>query len=160
MQALESPPEGRRGPYHVSADPAAIALDAVHAYLTRSYWSPGIPRDVVRRAIAGSVCCGLFHARDGQVGFARAVTDRATFGYLADVYVLEAHRGLGLGAWLVETLLARPELQGLRRMMLATRDAHPLYARFGFTPLAAPDRIMERVRRDPYGAAAAAEGAP
>lgn len=120
----------------------AVDLDAVHAYLTESYWSPGIPKEVVARAAAGSLCFSLF-CGEAQVGFARVVTDRATFAYLADVYVLEAHRGKGLSKWMMETLLGHPELQGLRRWVLMTKDAHGLYAQFGFQPLAIPERAME-----------------
>src|ERR1700744_586138 len=135
----------------ISTDPSRLQLGAIHAYLTRSYWSPGIPEDVVARAIANSLCFGLYLG-DAQVGFARVVTDKASFAYLADVYVLEEHRGQGLSKRLVETIQAHPDLQGLRRFMLATRDAHGLYAQFGFGPLGGPDRMMEIRRTDPYGA--------
>ena len=128
--------------YDISTDPSRLQLDAIHAYLTRSYWSPGVPRDVVARAIANSMCFGIYLG-EAQVGFARVVTDKASFAYLADVYVLEAHRGQGLSKRLVETIQAHPDLQGLRRFLLATMDAHGLYARFGFRPLAAPERMME-----------------
>ena len=127
----------------------AVDVDAVHAYLTQSYWSPGIPREVVARAVKGSLCFSLFQG-EAQVGFARLVTDRATFAYLADVYVLEAHRGKGLSKWLMETLLGHPELQGLRRWVLMTKDAHGLYAQYGFTPLSKPERAMEIVDPDVY----------
>ena len=152
--------EARRGAYLVSTDPARLDLAAVHRYLARSYWSPGIPEDVVRRAAEHSLCCGLYHDAAGQVGYARAVTDRATFGYLADVYVLEAHRGHGLGAWLVGTLLSHPDLQGLRRLSLLTRDAHGLYERFGFRNAPVPSRFMERVvaAAELWRAPAAADG--
>ena len=138
--------------YEISTDHARLDIPAIHAFLSQTYWSPGIPRAVVERAIAHSLCFGVFH--DGaQVGFARAVTDRATFAYLADVYLLEAHRGRGVARRLVAAIVAHPELQGLRRMMLATRDAHGLYAKFGFRPLASPDRMMELHKPDVYGAA-------
>jgi GNAT superfamily N-acetyltransferase len=138
--------------YELVSDPARFDIDAIHAFLTRSYWSPGIPRGVVQRAVAHSICIGVLH--DGQqVAFARMVSDRATFAYLGDVYVLEAHRGRGLARRMMEALLAHPDLQGLRRMLLVTRDAHALYARFGFTPLAAPERFMERHRADAYARA-------
>lgn len=135
--------------YDISTDPARFDINAIHAYLTQSYWSPGIPRETVARAIANSLCFGLYH-QGSQVGFARMVTDRATFAYLADVYVLEAHRGKGLAKWLMAEIMAHPDLQGLRRMMLATRDAHALYAQYGFTPLKAPDRMMEKHVPDVY----------
>ncbi len=128
--------------YDISTDPARLQLPAIHAYLTRSYWSPGIPQDVVARAIANSLCFGVYLGEE-QVGFARVVTDKASFAYLADVYVLEAHRGQGLSKRLVETIQAHPDLQGLRRFLLATRDAHGLYAQFGFMPLARPQTMME-----------------
>lgn len=140
--------------YEISSDPGRLQPDAIHAYLVRSYWSPGIPRATVERAIANSLCFGIYADRgDTQVGFARVVTDKATFAYLADVYVLEAHRGQGLSKQLVALILAHPELQGLRRFILATADAHGLYAQFGFKPLAAPDRMMEIRHPNPYGAA-------
>jgi len=142
--------------YEISTDPSRLQLDAIHAYLTRSYWSPGIPQDVVARAIENSMCFGLYlgdtqapHGEtqaphgDTQVGFARVVTDKASFAYLADVYVLEEHRGQGLSKRLVEAVLAHPELQGMRRFLLATRDAHGLYAQFGFKAPAKPENFME-----------------
>ena len=128
--------------YDISTDPSRLQLDAIHAYLTRSYWSPGIPRDVVARGIANSMCFGLYQG-ESQVGFARVVTDKASFAYLADVYVLEEHRGQGLSKRLVGEVLAHPELQGLRRFLLATADAHGLYAQFGFQALALPQNMME-----------------
>ncbi len=138
-----------RGGFLVSTDPARLDVDAIHAFLTSSYWSPGIPRAVVERAIAGSICFGLF-AGDRQIGFARVITDRATFVYLADVYVLDEHRGRGLGTWLVETVITHPELKGLRRFVLVTRDAHGLYEKFGFTPISKPENYMELHRPDAY----------
>jgi N-acetylglutamate synthase-like GNAT family acetyltransferase len=140
-----------RGEYSISTDVEAMDLDAVHAYLARSYWARGIPRDLVARAMRGSLCFALFHDRV-QVGFARVVTDRATFAYLADVYVLEEHRGRGLGQWLMEVVVAHPDLQGLRRFALATRDAHGLYAKLGFTPLQHPEFFMEINRPGLYEA--------
>ena len=130
--------------YEITTDPRRIDVAAVHAELTLSYWSPGIPLEVVERAIAGSLPFSLLAADGAQAGFARVVTDRATYAYLADVYVAEAHRGRGLGVWLVECLLEHPDLQGLRRFALATRDAHGLYARFGFAAPARPDIHMFR----------------
>lgn len=135
--------------YEITTDPARFDVAAIHDFLANSYWSPGLPREVLDRAIAHSLCFGLL-CEGRQVGFARMVTDRATFAYLADVYVLEAHRGKGLAQRMVETILAHPDLQGLRRMMLATRDAHGLYERFGFRPLAAPQRFMELHRPEVY----------
>ena len=130
-------------------DPSRFDVDAIHAFLTTSYWSPGVPRDVVQRAIEGSLCIGVLDA-GRQVGFARLVTDRATFAYLADVFVIPEYRGRGISPRMLEQLFAHPDVQGLRRMMLATRDAHTLYEKFGFTPLAAPSRFMERHDPDVY----------
>ena len=120
--------------FEISTDPARLDLDYLHAFLSESYWSPGIPRETVARAVANSLCFGLYAPDGAPAGFARVVSDHATFAYLADVFVDAAHRGRGLGVWLVETVLAHPELQGLRRWALATADAHALYARFGFAP--------------------------
>jgi GNAT superfamily N-acetyltransferase len=150
LQVVEAAPEQVRGDYAVSTDPDRLDLVAIHRYLATSYWSPGLPREVLARAVAGSLCFGLYH-RAEQVGFARVVTDRATFAYLCDVYVLNAHRGRGLGRWLMEVVAAHPDLQGLRRFVLVTRDAHGLYARFGFRPLARPEGYMELHRPDVYG---------
>jgi GNAT superfamily N-acetyltransferase len=147
-----------RGDYTVSPDPARLDLAAIHRYLASSYWSPGLPLDILRRAVEGSLCFGLYH-RDDQVGFARVITDRATFAYLCDVYVLEPHRGRGLGRWLMETVVAHPDLQGLRRFVLVTRDAHRLYERFGFMPLAKPEGYMEIHRPDVYRQGAEKESA-
>jgi GNAT superfamily N-acetyltransferase len=130
-----------RGPYHISDQSEDLDLDTVHGFLVTSYWARGIPRATVERAIRNSLSIGLFHGTR-QVGFARAVTDRATFAYLADVFVAESERGRGLGDWLVETVIGHPELQGLRRWLLATRDAHALYRRFGFTAVADPSILM------------------
>lgn len=135
--------------YQISSDSQRLDVAAIHAYLTRSYWSPGIPMATVERAIANSLCFGLFHGPT-QIGFARVVTDRATFAYLADVYVLEPHRGKGLSKWLMETVVSHPDMQGLRRFMLGTRDAHGLYRQFGFGELANPARMMEILKSDVY----------
>ena len=137
--------------YSVSLDKNRLQLDVIHAFLTTSYWSPGIPRATVERAIANSLCSGAFAADSGaQVAFARLITDHATFGYLADVFVLEGHRGRGLAEHLVRLILAEPDLQGLRRFLLATRDAHRLYAKRGFSPVAKPQVWMEIAPRDVY----------
>lgn len=143
--------------YEISSDPARIDVEAVHAFLSSSYWARDIPLAVVRKALENSLCVAAF-AASGQVGFARVVTDRATFAYLADVYVLEGHRGRGLSRSLVAVLLDHPELRGLRRLMLVTRDAHGLYERFGFTALAHPDRVMELHRPGLYSTAVALQG--
>ncbi|MFL6057368.1 MAG: GNAT family N-acetyltransferase [Rubrobacteraceae bacterium] len=133
----------RRDGYLISTDASMVDLEAIHSYLSRSYWAAGVPEDVVRRSIENSLCFGVYRGEE-QAGFARVVTDRATFAYLADVFVLEEHRGRGIGKWLVEVILSHPDLQGLRRWMLATRDAHDLYRRYAFTELARPGIFMER----------------
>ena len=135
--------EWHRGEYVVSTDKSRLDLDVVHGYLKRSYWAKGVPFDVVLRSVENSLVFGMYRDEE-QVGFARVITDHATFAYLADVFVLEGHRGLNLGKWLVETVLAHPELQDLRRWMLATRDAHGLYRRYSFTGLAEPEIFMEK----------------
>jgi GNAT superfamily N-acetyltransferase len=133
----------RRGEYLISTDASLLDLKVVHGFLSTSYWAAGVPERVVERSIENSVCFGVYRGEE-QAGFARVVTDRATFAYLADVFVLEEHRGRGIGKWLVEVILSHPDLQGLRRWMLATRDAHDLYRRYAFTELARPGIFMER----------------
>ena len=136
-------------PYEISCDPARLDIDAIHEFLSGSYWAAGIPRSVVERALANSLCFGVY--RDGQqVGLARVITDRATFAYLSDVYILPGHRGQGLAKRVLAEVIEHPELQGLRRMLLFTRDAHTLYAKFGFTPLAHPERVMDLLDPDVY----------
>lgn len=149
LGADESRVYTEQGQYRIVSDPDAVDVDAVHAFLTTSYWAEGIPRDVVARSIAGSIPFSLFHGIN-QVGFARVITDRATYAYVGDVYVLESHRGKGLGRWLMETVMAHPELQGLRRWGLVTRDAHRLYEPLGFRALASPKRHMEITKPDLY----------
>ncbi|HTQ01582.1 MAG TPA: GNAT family N-acetyltransferase [Casimicrobiaceae bacterium] len=137
------------GDYELSAAPERLDLDVIHGFLAASYWSTQIPRETVERALAGSLNFGVY--RHGlQVGFARFVTDRATFAYLADVFVLPPHRRQGLATWLVGTALTHPALAGLRRVLLATRDQHALYEKLGFAPLARPERFMEIHRSDVY----------
>jgi len=138
-----------RSPYRISDDPGDVDLAVVHEFLETSYWARGIPRETVARGIAHSLSFSLF-VGERQVGFARVVTDRATFAYLADVFVVEDQRGRGLGAWLVQTALAHPELQGLRRWLLVTRDAHALYRKFGFTDVADPSTQLTRHDPDIY----------
>ena len=153
LRESPDPRQNRWMSYEISTDKSRLDLAAIHAYLSTSYWSPGVPREIVARAIEHSLCFGVFHA-GAQVGFARVVTDRATFAYLADVYLLEEHRGRGVARELVGAVMAHPELQGLRRMLLATRDAHGLYEKFGFRPLASPGVMMEVHRPDVYRASA------
>ncbi len=133
------------------AQPSAADLDAIHAFLVQSYWSPGIPHETVARSCAHSLCA-IARDEDGAlIGFARLVTDRATFAYLCDVFVLPEHQGKGLGRALVRRFLTDPALQGFKRWLLATRDAHGVYAKLGFQPIAAPERLMEVRNYDPYG---------
>jgi GNAT superfamily N-acetyltransferase len=136
--------------YLVSDDPGRLDLDVVHGYLTRSYWAEGVPREVVARSIAHSLCFGLYPPAGTQVGFARAITDRATYAYLADVFVREELQGRGLGRFLMACVMEHPDLAGLRRWSLVTRDAHELYRPLGFTSLAAPERYMEIARPTIY----------
>ena len=137
--------------YEISTDPGRLDIPLIHRWLSQSsYWAPGIPLEIVERAIANSLNFGIYHVKEGQIGFARVVSDRATFAYLADVFVLEAHRGKGLSKRLMTAVLAHPELQYLRRWTLATRDAHGLYEQFGFTLPKVANRIMERVDPDIY----------
>lgn len=128
----------------ISTDGNRLDRDAIHEFLRTSYWAAGIPRDVLDRSIDFALCFGLYEG-DRQIGFARVITDRATFAYLSDVYVLEEYRGRGLATWLMQAVLEHPELQGLRRWMLATHDAHGLYRRVGFGELAHPEYLMEMV---------------
>lgn len=144
------PYERHHDGFTVSDDPSRLNVDAIHDYLARhSYWSQEIPREVVGRAVENSLCFGLY---DGgrQIGLARMITDRATFAYLCDVYVHPDCSGRGLGKWLMRCVMEHPDLAGLRRMHLVTRDAHELYRPLGFTELSSPERHMEIVRPDAY----------
>jgi GNAT superfamily N-acetyltransferase len=128
--------------YWISDNINDIDINSAHQFLTGAYWCKGVPREIVERAFNRSICFGVF-SKKSMVGFGRVVTDYTTFGYLADVYILEPHRGKGLAEWLVKTILAHPELQGFRRWLLATKDAHPLYVKLGFGPLKKPEMFME-----------------
>ncbi len=134
-----------RGEFILSWDPAAQQAERIHAYLTQSYWAEGIPLALVKKSLEHSLCFGVF-TQGEQIALSRVITDRATYMYLCDVYVLEPYRGQGLAGWMMEAILAHPDLQGLRRFSLATRDAHKLYARYGFTPLSKPESMMEMLR--------------
>jgi N-acetylglutamate synthase-like GNAT family acetyltransferase len=151
----QAAPLAHRDGYAIFGSQSAVDVDAVHAFLTRAYWSEGIPRETVARAVRHSLCFSLYHGVQ-QVGFARVVTDCTTFAYLCDVYVLDSYRGRGLARWLMECVMAHRDLQGLRRMSLVTRDAHALYEQFGFHVLAAPDLHMEIHRPGLYRPAATA----
>lgn len=141
--------EFRKGAFTISTDRERLDLDVVYGFLTDCYWAKGIPRDVVARSIENSLCFGLY-TEGKQVGFARVISDYATYAYIGDVFVLDAFRGSGLGKWLMECIMQHPRLQGLRRWSLVTRDAHGLYAQFGFEPLKKPQNYMELHRPDAY----------
>lgn len=141
--------EWTRGNYIVTCDPARMDRKAIAQFLATSYWAPGIPAATVEKAMANSLCFSLLQG-ERQAGFARVISDYTTFAYLADVFVLPEHRGQGLSKWLVDCIIGHPELQGLRRWMLATRDAHGLYERFGFRCLKNPAFFMERHDPDIY----------
>jgi GNAT superfamily N-acetyltransferase len=138
------------GAYTVSDDPARLDVTAIHAYLKRAYWSEQIPREIVERALRGSLSIGAYDAQGAQVGLVRLISDYATFCYVCDVYVLEAHRGHGLSKAMMAMAMEHPRLQGLRRWSLVTNDAHGLYEQFGFTALKTPERFMEITVPDIY----------
>jgi GNAT superfamily N-acetyltransferase len=135
--------ERRRGDFSISTDPKRLDVAMIHSFLTTSYWAEGIPMEIVKRSIERSLAFGMFKGNE-QIGFARVITDYATFAYIGDVFVLEHFRGQGLGKWLMGVIVTHPELQGLRKWLLATRDAHGLYRQVGFTQLRHPERVMER----------------
>ena len=139
--------------FFVSTDKSKLDLEVIHSFLTNAYWCAGISKEKIARAIEHSLCFGVYRRTedgDRQVGFARVITDRTTFAYLADVFILEEFRGIGLSQKLMQTIMPHPDLQGLRRWSLATRDAHELYKKFGFTPVKMPDRMMEILNPDVY----------
>ena len=135
--------EWQRGEFKISTDSSQLQLEAIAAFLGTSYWAHQRSVATIQRSLESSLCFGVY-TKNAQIGLARVVTDNATFAYLCDVYILEAHRGSGLGKWLMQTVFEHPDLQGVRRFMLATRDAHDLYAQYGFAPLERPERFMER----------------
>lgn len=142
--------EYSRDGFLLSTDKAKLQLPVIHDFLAReSYWAKGIPLALVEKSLANSLCFGIYED-EKQIGFARVITDCATFAYLADVFILEEYRGRGLAKWLMSCILAHPELQGLRRWLLATRDAHALYAQYGFRALAKPESFMELHNPDVY----------
>ena len=139
--------------YEISTDAHRLNVEVIHKFLAEdSYWSAGIPRPVVERAIENSLCFGVYHGA-AQIGFARVVTDKSTFALLADLFILEAHRGKGLSKWLMRCVVEHQDLQGLRRLLLLTSDAHGLYRQFGFEALGNPSRFMEVLRQDIYRSA-------
>lgn len=128
--------------YTISTNKDILNIPYIHAFLTTSYWAEGIPASTVQRSIDGSLCFGVYRGEQ-QVGFARIISDMATYAYLADVFIDEKERSKGLSKWLVEVILNHPGLQGIRRLELRTRDAHSLYAQFGFTPIPNPETGMQ-----------------
>lgn len=145
LEAASTPPEHwQRGEYTISTDQSRLDIDLIHDFIcNHSYWGRGRAREVVQRSIENSMPFGIYHG-DRQVGFARIVTDYATFAWVADVFVVPEHRGRGLSKWLMEIIIAHPKLQGFRRWVLSTKDAQGLYERFGFIKLHRPERWMER----------------
>ena len=141
--------EWRRGEYLISTDKSLLDLSAIHSFLTTSYWAEGIPFETIKKSIEHSLNFGVYTV-GRQVGFARVITDYATFAYIGDVYILEDFRGQGLSKWLMEIVVAHPDLQGFRRWLLLTRDAHGLYKKLGFTEVKTPERYMERFFPDVY----------
>jgi GNAT superfamily N-acetyltransferase len=141
--------------FFISTDPALLDIEVIHGFLKTSYWSPGIPQELVEKAVRNSLCLGIYHratsGRPTQVGFARVISDFATFAYLADVFVLEGFRERGLSKNLMDCIMTLPELQGLRRFCLGTRDAHGLYRQYGFEVIAKPENWMEIRQAAPYG---------
>ena len=135
--------------FTISTEKDKLDIDVIHSFLNRTYWAEGISKEIIRRSIEGSLCFGVFE-NDKQVGFARMITDKATFAYLADVFIIEEYRGRGLSKWLMEVIMSHPDLQGLRRMVLVTKDAHGLYKQFGFTPLINVERWMQILDPDVY----------
>jgi GNAT superfamily N-acetyltransferase len=135
--------------FAVTTDTTFFNLEYIHGFLSQSYWAKNIPIETVQKSIENSLCFGVFHL-GRQIGFARMITDKATFRYLADVFIDEAYRGQGLSKWLMEEIMNHEDLQGFRRLMLATRDAHELYAQFGFSELTFPERWMQIHNPDIY----------
>jgi N-acetylglutamate synthase-like GNAT family acetyltransferase len=136
--------EFQQNEYTISTDPSRLDIDTIHTYLANeSYWASGIPLEIVRKSIENSLCFGVYE-QGKQIGFARVVSDRATFAWLCDVFILEPYRGHGLGKWLVHCVLNHPGLQNLRSWMLATQDAQSLYSQFGFKTLEHPESVMRR----------------
>lgn len=143
MKGLSMNEHWQRGAYTISTDKARLDIGVIHAFLTTSYWAEGRSIETIRVSIENSIAFGVYNG-DEQVGFARVITDYATFAWIADVFILEGHRGQGLSKWLMEVIISHPELQAFRRWVLATKDAHDLYRKFGFTELKLPERWMER----------------
>ncbi len=136
--------------YKISTNRDDFDFEVIYDFISNSYWAKGISREVLIKAIDNSFCFAVLKDSGEQIGFARLVTDKATFAYLADVFILESYRGLGLSKWLIQTIVSQPELQGLRRVLLATKDAQGLYSKYGFNSIENPEYFMEIVRADIY----------
>jgi len=139
----------QQGEYTISTDRRKLNIEVIHGYLKNAYWSKNKPKALVKKAIKGSICFGVYNKRQ-QVGFARVITDSTTFGYLADVFILPEFQGKGLGKLLIKTIMECPDFQGFRSWSLATKDAHGLYAQFGFKPLAEPEKRMLKINFKQY----------
>lgn len=143
--------EKHREPHLISTDPSLIDMEVAHGFLTQTYWAKGISRERLERSMSNSLMFGVYLGEERtHIGGARVITDRATFAYLGDVFIVEEHQGQGLSKWLCESMFEHPDLQGLRRWILATGDAHTLYEKYGFTALAEPGRYMEKMNHDAY----------
>jgi N-acetylglutamate synthase-like GNAT family acetyltransferase len=136
--------------YRISTNKSDFDFNVIHSFISNTYWAKGIPAETMRKAIDNAMCFGVFTDQNEQVGFARVITDTATFAYLSDVFILDAHRGRRLSKWLVQEIVAHPDLQNLRRFVLVTKDAHGLYEQFGFDVISYPDNFMERWIPDIY----------
>ncbi|PIW61785.1 GNAT family N-acetyltransferase [Shewanella sp. CG12_big_fil_rev_8_21_14_0_65_47_15] len=136
--------------YRVSTEQSEMDFEVIHDFISNSYWAQGMPPELLRKALSNNLCFGVFDENNQQLAFTRMITDKATFGYLADVFVLESHRGLGLSKLMMTSIMEHPDLQGLRRIMLATRDAHGLYAQFGFNAVDTPETLMQIRLENPY----------
>jgi len=136
--------------YRISSNKSDMNIESIHDFISQSYWAKGIPIETLKKAISNSLCFGLFSEDEMQVGFARMITDTATYAYLADVYILADHRGKGLSKWLMQEIMSHTDLQGLRRMTLATADAHGLYKKYGFSELSNPEIFMENWNPEIY----------
>ena len=143
------PYELKKGSYSISTNKSRLDVKVIHDFLKSSYWAEGIPIEIVKKSIEGSICFGVYDG-EKQIGFARVITDQATFAYLADVFIVEEHRGQGHSVWLMEAITSHPELKGLRRWLLGTRDAHGLYKKFQFTELPNPQRFMQLFNPEVY----------
>ncbi|MDR7089370.1 GNAT family N-acetyltransferase [Cellvibrio fibrivorans] len=136
--------------YKISTNKSDLDFNVIHSFISNTYWAKGIPAETMQKAIDYAMCFGVFTDRNEQVGFARVITDTATFAYLSDVFILDAHRGKGLSKWLMEEIVAHPDLQNLRRFVLVTKDAHGLYEQFGFGAISHPDDYMEKWEPNVY----------